>query len=52
MTARPGSPDWLVEEVALTRKGLLQLRQNLLLVRHPDDHEVRMGGDGGLRERG
>lgn len=46
MTARPGSPDWLVQEVALTRKGLLQLRQNLLLVRHPDDPEVSSGLEG------
>eukprot|EP00878_Enallax_costatus_P005731 GHUV01006009.1.p1 GENE.GHUV01006009.1~~GHUV01006009.1.p1 ORF type:complete len:779 (+),score=167.27 GHUV01006009.1:209-2338(+) len=34
---RPGSPDWLVEEIAKTRKGLLTLRQNLILVRDPED---------------
>lgn len=39
LKARPGSPDWLVEEVAKTRKGLLTLRQNLLLVRDPENPE-------------
>lgn len=39
LKARPGSPDWLVEEVATIRKGLLTLRQNLLLVQDPDNPE-------------
>lgn len=34
---RPGSPDWLIEEITKTRKGLLTLRQNLILVRDPED---------------
>jgi hypothetical protein len=36
MKARPGSPDWLVQETATLRKGLLALRQNLLLVTDPE----------------
>lgn len=40
MKARPNSPDWLVEETAKTRKGLLTLRQNLVLVRDPENPEA------------
>eukprot|EP00879_Flechtneria_rotunda_P016824 GHRR01017609.1.p1 GENE.GHRR01017609.1~~GHRR01017609.1.p1 ORF type:complete len:841 (+),score=284.87 GHRR01017609.1:629-3151(+) len=39
LKARPNSPDWLLEEVAITRKGLLTLRQNLLIIRDPDNPE-------------
>lgn len=40
MKARPNSPDWLVEETAKIRKGLLTLRQNLVLVRDPENPEA------------
>jgi len=40
MQARPNSPDWLVEETATIRKGLLTLRQNLLLLRDPENPDV------------
>ena len=36
MAPRAGSPDWLVEEVATLRSGLLTLRQNVLLLRDPE----------------
>lgn len=36
MKARPGSPEWLVQETQTLRKGLLALRQNLLLVTDPE----------------
>lgn len=35
--ARPNSPEWLQEEVARTRKGLMQLRQNVVLLRNSDE---------------
>lgn len=34
---RPGSPDWLVEEVQRTQHGLMRLRQNVVLLRDPAD---------------
>jgi hypothetical protein len=40
MKARPDSPDWLVEETARIRKGLLTLRQNLVLVTDPENPEA------------
>ena len=40
MRARPNSPDWLVEETVKIRKGLLTLRQNLVLVRDPENPEA------------
>jgi 4-alpha-glucanotransferase len=40
MKARPNSPDWLVEETATIRKGLLTLRQNLVLLRDPENPEA------------
>ena len=36
---RPDSPEWLVEEIARTRAGLMRLRQNVVLLRNPDDGE-------------
>ena len=36
---RPNSPDWLVEEVQRARAGLMRLRQNVVLLRNPDDSE-------------
>lgn len=35
--ARPRSPDWLVDEVALIRDGLMRLCQNVLLLQDPND---------------
>jgi hypothetical protein len=40
MKARPNSPGWLVEETATIRKGLLTLRQNLVLLRDPENPEA------------
>lgn len=37
---RPNSPDWLVAETAQIRKGLLTLRQNLVLVRDPENPDA------------
>ena len=36
---RPGLPQELADEVELTRKGLMTLRQNVLLLRDPEDPE-------------
>jgi hypothetical protein len=35
--ARPNSPEWLQEEVSRTRKGLMRLRQNVVLLRNGDE---------------
>ncbi len=35
--ARPNSPQWLQEEVAKTRRGLMRLRQNVVLLRNSDE---------------
>lgn len=35
--ARADSPGWLEEEVARTRTALLHLRQNVVLLRNPDE---------------
>ena len=35
--ARPNSPQWLQEEVAKTKKGLMRLRQNVVLLRNSDE---------------
>lgn len=40
LKARPNSPDWLLEETAKIRKGLLTLRQNLLLLRDPENPDT------------
>lgn len=37
---RPNSPDWLVAETVQIRKGLLTLRQNLVLVRDPENPDA------------
>ena len=37
IAARPNSPQWLVDEVAKTRAGLLRLRQNVVLLRNADE---------------
>jgi hypothetical protein len=37
---RAGSPDWLVRETETIRRGLLSLRQNLILIRDPSNPEV------------
>lgn len=34
---REDSPHWLVEETERTRKGLMKLRQNVCLIRDPED---------------
>jgi hypothetical protein len=39
ISVRPDSPQWLLEEVAATRKGLMELCQNVVLLRDPDDPE-------------
>jgi len=36
ISVRPNSPQWLVDEVAATKSGLLALRQNVVLLRDPD----------------
>ena len=36
---RPGLPPELAEEVNVTRKGLIALRQNVVLLRDPEDPE-------------
>ena len=35
--ARPNSPEWLQEEVSRTRKGIMRLRQNVVLLRNGDE---------------
>lgn len=35
--ARKDSPEWLEEEVAHTRTGLMHLRQNVVLLHNPDE---------------
>jgi hypothetical protein len=40
MKPRPNSPDWLVAETAQIRKGLLTLRQNLVLIRDPENPDA------------
>lgn len=37
---RDGSPTWLVEEVAATRKGLMALRQDVCLIPDPEDPDM------------
>lgn len=48
--ARLRSPEWLKNEVTATREGLMRLRQNVLLLRDPDDpdsfYPVRAGPRG------
>ena len=40
IAARPGLPTELESQVNEVRKGLLELRQNVVLLRDPDDPEV------------
>ncbi|GFH13216.1 cytosolic 4-alpha-glucanotransferase, partial [Haematococcus lacustris] len=37
---REDSPHWLVEETERVRRGLLQLRQNVCLLRDPTDKDA------------
>lgn len=37
---RPDSPQWLADEVAETRAGLMKLRQNVVLVPDPEDPDA------------
>ena len=39
ITPRAGSPDWMVKEVQATVKGLLKLRQNVVLLRDEKDSQ-------------
>lgn len=41
LRARAGLPEELVNEMEVTRKGLLALRQNVVLLRDPDDPQQR-----------
>lgn len=36
---REDSPQWLLDEVAATRSGLLALRQNVVLLKDPEDKD-------------
>ena len=38
--AREGSPQWLVDETDRIRRGLMTLRQNVVLVRDPEDKDA------------
>lgn len=40
IAARPDSPAWLEAEYAATRAGLIQLRQNVVLLRHADSPDL------------
>lgn len=40
IAARADSPAWLEAEYAATRAGLIQLRQNVVLLRHADSPDL------------